>query len=101
MDLFASEYSWTKDYIFNSVYPEDVIILQDKIQARQTENMIADLRIISNPHLEKDAQKELVNELMARRARLRGMHEEPELDRAALGRLKDQLKKESKAIKVK
>lgn len=101
MDLFASEYSWTKDYIWFNVYPEDVLILQDKIQARQTEQMIADLRIISNPHLEKDAQKELVNELMARRARLRGIYEEPELDRAGLAALKDKLKKESKAIKVK
>jgi hypothetical protein len=101
VDLLASEYGWTKDYIYFSVYPEDVIILQDKIMARQTDQMIADLRIISNPHLEKDAQKELVNELMARRARLRGTFEEPEIDRAALARLKETLKKESKAIKVK
>lgn len=63
--------------------------------------MISDLRIISNPHLEKDAQKELINELMARRRILRGIVEEEEFDRAGLERLKEQLKKESKFIKVK
>lgn len=77
-----------------------MIILQDRISERQNEDAITQLRIISNPHMEQDAQKEFINQLMARRRRFRGIVED-KLDRAALERLRSQLKKESKAVKVK
>lgn len=100
MDLLASEYGWTKHYIYTSVYPEDVIILQDKIMLRQTEDLITQLRITTNPHLQPAEQKEFAEQLMARRRRITGIQDD-QLDRAALNRLKNQLKKESKAVKVK
>lgn len=63
--------------------------------------MIMDLRIISNPHLEPETQKQFVSELMNRRRVLRGIHASAKLDQGALDRLKEQLRRESKsAIQV-
>lgn len=100
MDLFASEYGWTKDYIYYSVYPEDLVFLQDKIQIRSLERDIQMLQIIRNPHLERDAAQQFANDLLRRYRSLMGIKEET-LDRAGLERLREQLKKESKSIRVK
>lgn len=100
MDLLASEYGWSKHYIWTKCFPEDVIILQDKIMLRQTEEVITNLRIATNPHLKPDEQKEFAEQLMARRRQITGVQDD-QLDRSALNRLKEQLKKESKAVKVK
>ncbi len=100
MDLFASEYGWTKHYIYTRVYPEDLAILQDKIVLRQTEDIITQLRITTNPHLPAAEQREFAEQLMAKRRAITGI-DDSQLDRAALNRLKDTLKKESKAVKVK
>lgn len=98
--MLASEYGWTKDYIWFHVYPEDLAILQDKIRLRQIEATITNLRISSNPHLEPNEAKSFAESLMAQHRQLIGVIDEP-LDRGGLQKLKQQLKKESKSIKVK
>jgi hypothetical protein len=82
------------------VYPEDFVLLQDRIQLRQTDEILTQVRIATNPHLKAEEQREFVDTLMRQRRALLGVQEET-LDRAALARLKDRLKKESKAVKVK
>jgi len=77
--------------------------LQYEILARQTEDALLQLRIVSNPHISEAAeQRAFVDELLAQRKYLRGIDDKPELDRQGLAKLKGILKDESRSgIRVK
>lgn len=68
-------------------------MFQELILARQTEDALLQIRIVSNPHLSEPAdQKAFVDELMLQRNYYRGIYdEEPELDRKGLDALKNAL----------
>lgn len=68
-------------------------MFQELIIARQTEDALLQIRIVSNPHLnEPSDQKAFVDELMLQRNYYRGIYdEEPELDRKGLDMLKNAL----------
>lgn len=74
--------------------------MQDMIALRELDSIITQLRIATNPHLEPNDAREFAESLMTRRRQMIGIQEE-QLDRKGLSRLKEQLKKESKTIKVK
>jgi hypothetical protein len=98
----ASEYGWTHDYILDCVYPDELLLLTDRIHKRQLDAMIAQLRITTNPHLKPDEANELAEELMSQRRRLHGFVDmDAQLDKEGLEALKDSLKKSSKSIRVK
>lgn len=62
VDLFASEYGWAKDYIFDEIYPEEYFDLADQIKKRRINEYLIQIRVYhSNP-------KELV-ELLEREIR--------------------------------
>lgn len=102
IDLLASEYGWTKDYILDRVYPDDLILLGEQITKRVVDQLLMDLRIAHNPHTEVEEAKKLFRELLDKRRELWGVTEHiGELDREALDALKGQLKKTSNSIKAK
>lgn len=66
------------------------------------DRLLMDLRISTNPHLEPKEAEKFLKDLLDRRRALWGPAEnDVPLDRAALDSLKNRLKKESNAIKVK
>lgn len=68
-------------------------MFQDLILARQAEETLRQLRIVSNPHISEPAeQRAFVDQLMAQRNYYRGIYDaEPEIDRKALSQLKNVL----------
>lgn len=101
MDLLASEYGWTADYIKTSVYPDEFMVLLRKIGARRVDEWLIELQIASNPHTEDP--KKFVEALLADRRRYRGIEDLPgKLTKSQKEQLKVSLKdlKTSKRIKV-
>lgn len=68
-------------------------MFQELILARQAEQTLRDLRVVSNPHISEPAeQRAFVDQLMAQRNYYRGIYDEkPELDRKGLDKLKNVL----------
>lgn len=68
-------------------------MFQELILARQAEETLRDLRVVSNPHISEPAeQRAFVDQLMAQRNYYRGIYDdEPELDRKAMDQLKKAL----------
>jgi len=66
-------------------------MFQDLILARQAEETLRQLRIVSNPHISEPAeQRAFVDQLMAQRNYYRGIYDDkPELDRKGLNQLKN------------
>lgn len=50
VDALASEYGWTLDYIFNSLYLEEVLMLLAKIKPRKNAEYRIWAAIIQSPH---------------------------------------------------
>lgn len=76
--------------------------MTDAIKKRQLDAMIADLRIVSNPHLAPDDAKELAEELIEQRQQLYGFVTiSAELDVEGLNDLKSMLSEKSPTIRVK
>lgn len=50
VDLFASEYGWTKDYIYYHVYLDELFILMARIEERKRNENLLLLAISHNPH---------------------------------------------------
>lgn len=57
----ASQYGWSKEDIFNNVYPDDLYYLAEEINRRKVQDYMMQLRIVHNPFVK--APQELVNEL--------------------------------------
>jgi hypothetical protein len=84
------------------VFPDDLLILSDRITKRQLDKVIMDYRLISNPHLEEKEAKKLAEELYEKRQKLWG-HEinyEP-LDIEGFNAWRDEMKKDSISITAK
>jgi hypothetical protein len=61
VDLIASEYSWSRKEILESVYPDEYIFMAKKISSRRLAEYRIQLAIATNPHV-KD-QKPLWEQL--------------------------------------
>ncbi len=93
IDLFASEYGWTINYILNYVYPDDFILLGELISKRIIDKVLMDFQIAHNPHREPEKAQEFADELMEQRRKIYGFDvNHAQLDRAALDKLKDMIK---------
>lgn len=102
IDLLASEYGWTKTYILESVYPDELIYFGEQISRRVIDQTLMDLRIASNPHIDPAEAKSFAQDLLDRRRAIYGIEDNAApLDKEALELLKAQLKNTSKAIAVK
>lgn len=98
VDVLASQYGWTMDYILDKVYPDEALELTRRIQTRTNSDYLLQLAIVSNPW-SKDP-KALVTELEQRIDREVGLGgDEP--DHAGIERLKGRLASKSKNIRVK
>lgn len=53
IDLLASEYGWSQDYILDFIYPEDVINYQKTISKRKYADYLMLLVIAHNPYTEE------------------------------------------------
>lgn len=97
VDILASQYGWTKDYILDFVYPDEAMSLSRLIRNRIAKDNLMNLAIASNAW-SKDP-KALGKELESRiDMELELGEEEP--DHAAIERLKGKLSN-SKQIRVK
>jgi hypothetical protein len=85
------------------VYPDELFQLTTAISRRQTDNMLAQLRIVTNPHLEPADRKALVDELMERRRVLYGGSaiDDSKFDKEGFEALRQDLGRGSKSIGVK
>ena len=89
----ASQYSWTLEEV-NKVKLDECLNLIDRISERK-KNRLLELAIVSNPHTQKP-------ELLFNELRDSGNYDpDNKLDRVAMDKLKDRLKKKSNLIKVK
>lgn len=76
--------------------------MSEAIEKRQIDDMIVQLRIVSNPHLKPDAAEKLAKELAQKRKRLYGFVDlEAKLDIEGFSAFKDQISKQSRSISVK
>lgn len=91
--MLASEYGWSKNHILNDVYPTDLFWLVPAMSLRQIDNVIMDVRVATNPHLEQDNARLLLDELLAKR-RMYAPEEQQdrEFDKSKLDELKQILK---------
>lgn len=102
IDLLASEYGWTKDYILLSVYPDELILLGEQITKRVIDKILMDVKIAANPHTEEAAAKAFVQDLLDKRREIWGAQDNvAPLDKEAFHIFKQQLQNTSKSIKVK
>ena len=91
IDLFASEYGWSRQEIMN-IYVDELFKFVDIIKKRKKDEALLELAIAHNPYSKNP------NELFKVLSRDDG---KSELDRAGFARLKAKLMKDSKLIKVK
>lgn len=78
------------------------MFLGEEITKRLVDKLLMELRIATNPHLEQDEAKKLLQELLDRRRELYGPDEHgEELDKEALDALKQQIQNNSKLLKAK
>lgn len=56
MDALASEYGWTLDYIFNSLYLEEILLLLIKVRKRKNTEYMVLATIVQSPHTEKPSK---------------------------------------------
>lgn len=85
-----------------SVYPDELYQLVGHISRRQVDNMLAQLRLLNNPHLKPEDARVLVDDLLERRRQLDGGDQDSAtLDVAGLEALKLELGQNSKSIGVK
>ena len=93
----SSEYGWTLDYILDYIHIDELFGLIDNIRRRKASEALLSLSIVHNPHSEKPNM--LFNEL---RSVLVGSNKyEDVIDREGLEKLKRDLSKKSKFIKIK
>lgn len=97
IDLFASEYGWTKDYILKRVYPDEAIDLKRAIDIRTFNKYLIELAIEHNPHSEKP--EKLRDEFLERADA--DINRDEDIDKQGLKQLKMRLNRHSKAVKVK
>lgn len=63
VDLFASQYGWTRDYILDNVYIDEYFIQRDIIDKRQRQEIMMKSQIILLPHIEDKHRKEFLRNL--------------------------------------
>jgi hypothetical protein len=63
VDLLASEYGWTKDYIMYHVYPVELTYLYPKINGRKKNEHIDLLQalVTTNPNIDPKAAQEFIS----------------------------------------
>ena len=94
VDTLASQYSWTLQEV-NKVKLGECMNLIERISERKKNEALLELAIVSNPHTQKP-------ELLFNELRDSGQYSpDDKLDRVAMDKLKDRLKKKSNLIKVK
>lgn len=97
VDLIASEYGWTKEYIFNNVYPREIKTFDVMITRRQFNNYRMLLAISSNPHT-KDPKK--FANLINRQVGNLDTDDTNTFDQVGIQALKKKIATTSKQIKV-
>jgi len=80
-----------------NTYPDDFFLLVRQIRLRKINDSLLAIAIASNPHTEEP--KKLIEDLMEQQRFMQGEDPNPEIDRAGLDSLKNQLSK-SKMVKV-
>lgn len=85
VDLFASEYGWTIEYILESVYPVQFFALSKRMLERKVNGWLMDIQVAMNPHVEHP--RELVEKLQALLPEWDRIDDSP-IDREGLSRLK-------------
>lgn len=60
IDLFASEYHWSKGQILN-LYPGEIFVYIESIRRRKLNDLMVQLAVVQNPHTKKP--KELWSKL--------------------------------------
>jgi len=91
----SSEYGWTLHYILNEIYIDELLGLLESIENRKRRDALLLLMITHNPHVEDPNR--LFRELSNSGFDTRG----DKIDREGLKKLKGELSKKSKLIKIK
>lgn len=99
--MFASEYGWTKDYIYFSVYPEDLFLLKDEIEVRHALDALDKITYSSFPHMAEEDQRTFRDELITGIKVMRGTYFEETIDRTGVQKLKEAMNVKGSKMKVK
>lgn len=60
VDLYASEYGWTRDYILNNVYLDEYFIQQNIIKKRQRYEYMKQITVAMLPHMKNEERKKII-----------------------------------------
>jgi hypothetical protein len=66
IDLLASEYGWTKDDILENTFPDELADYGELIRKRKNAHYLMLLNVVSAPHADESARRELIETLSER-----------------------------------